>query len=82
MVRLGDRVIGELIGNRTKVLRAGPISSTVLELPPDSLAELRAGELEVQLGRDPGTGDDDLMVDFMRLEIATESDSKPQRLAE
>ncbi|MCH2172888.1 SdiA-regulated domain-containing protein [Myxococcota bacterium] len=70
-IKVGDRVIGEVIGSRSKQLKVGPIAETVLELPPDALEHLRNGKLEVEISRSPGTGKDNLMIDFMRLDIAT-----------
>ena len=62
--------IGEVIGSEQKNLRAGSIATTVLELPPASLRALADGDLRIEIARDPGTGDDDIMIDFSRLEVA------------
>jgi len=69
-VRADGRRIGEIVPSRDGRIRAGAISATVLELPPASLRDLADGELRIELVRDPGTGTDDVMLDYVHLEVA------------
>jgi hypothetical protein len=46
------------------------IAATVLELPPDVLRDLGDGALRVELAREAGSGSDELMLDYSRLEVA------------
>jgi hypothetical protein len=64
------RLVGELIPTRAKRLHAGAIAVTVLELPPDVLHDLADGALRVELMREDGSGSDELMLDYSRLEVA------------
>jgi hypothetical protein len=64
------RLVGELIPTRGKRLHAGVIAATVLELPPDVLRDLGDGALRVELAREAGSGSDELMLDYSRLEVA------------
>jgi len=64
------RLVGELIPTRDKRLHAGAIAATVLELPPDVLRDLGDGALRVELTREAGSGSDELMLDYSRLEVA------------
>jgi hypothetical protein len=70
LVRADGRLLGEVIPTREGRIQAGAIVATVLELPPDSLRELADGELRVEIAREPGSGDDDLMLDHSLLEVA------------
>jgi hypothetical protein len=70
LVRADGRLVGELVGTREDELHAGHIEATVLELAPALLRELADGVLQVEIARAPGTGSDDVMVDYSRLEVA------------
>ena len=65
----GHRV-GEVVGSTQKELKAGAIASTVVELAPAVLQELTDGSARIEILRDPGTGSDDIMIDYSRLEVA------------
>ncbi len=69
-VRVDGRRVGEVVPTSDGRIRAGAIAAGVLELPPASLRDLADGELRVELVRDAGTGSDDVMVDYTRLEVA------------
>jgi hypothetical protein len=69
-VRADGHLLGELLGSTRETLAAGEIVATVLELPPAALADLRDGRLSVELVRPAGSGDDDIMLDYARLEVA------------
>jgi len=64
------RLIGEIIPTRDKRLHSGAIAATVLELPPSVLRGLGDGALRVELARESGSGSDELMLDYSRLEVA------------
>lgn len=70
LVRADGRLLGEIVPSPDARIRAGQIAAVVLELPPDSLRDLADGALRVEIAREPGSGSDDLMVDFSRLEVA------------
>jgi hypothetical protein len=70
VVRIDGRRVGEIVGSTQKKLKAGAIASTVIELSPAALLELTDGSAHVEISRDPGTGSDDIMIDYSRLEIA------------
>ena len=70
VVRIDGRRVGEIVGSTQKKLKAGAIASTVIELSPAALLELSDGSAQVEISRDPGTGSDDIMIDYSRLEIA------------
>lgn len=69
-VRADGHLLGELLGSTRDQLKGGEIVATVLELPPAALRELRDGHLTVEIAREPGTGDDDIMLDYARIEVA------------
>jgi hypothetical protein len=69
-VRVDGRRIGEIVPSRDGRIQAGAIAASVLELPPAALRDLADGELRVELARDPGSGADDLVLDYARLEVA------------
>jgi hypothetical protein len=70
LILVDGQLIGEVIGSRSTRLAAGSIVETVVELPPAALERLRDGQVTVEIVRPPGTGDDDLMLDYSRLEVA------------
>lgn len=70
LVYADGRLVGELVGTRDERIRVGAIERTVLELPPQSLRDLADGVLRVEIARPGGTGSDDLMLDYARLEVA------------
>lgn len=70
LVRADGHLLGELLGSTGESLAAGEIVATVLELSPAALADLRDGRLSVELARPAGSGDDDIMLDYARLEVA------------
>jgi len=70
LVVADGHVVGEVIPTREKRLYPGMIDATVLELPPSVLRGLSDGRLRIEITREPGTGNDALMVDYSRLEIA------------
>jgi len=70
LVRADGRLVGELVGTREDTLHAGAVEATVLELAPAVLRELADGVLQVEIARAPGTGSDDVMLDYSRLEVA------------
>jgi hypothetical protein len=70
LVRADGQLLGELVGSTGETLVAGEIAATGLELPPAALAELRDGRLSVEIARPAGGGDDDIMLDYARLEVA------------
>lgn len=68
---LADGVlIGELAGMTDSRLEPAAVVETAIELPPAALAKLRDGQLRIQLLRPSGEGDDELWLDFSRLEVA------------
>jgi len=68
---LADGVlIGELAGTTGSRLEAAAVVETAIELPPLALARLRDGRLRIELARPPGGGDDELWIDFSRLDVA------------
>ena len=69
-VRVGGNFIGVILGSKTIKPNDGEISRTVLELSEKSLAYLGKGSLEVEIRRPPGSGPDDIAIDYSRLEIA------------
>ena len=77
VVRADGRLLGELIPTRGERLYPGMIATTVLELPPASLRDLRDGRLRIEIAREPGTGDSALMLDFCRLEVAVAGAAPP-----
>ncbi len=70
LVRADGRLVGELVGTRDDELHPGQVEATVLELAPALLRELADGVLQVEIARAPGTGSDDVMLDYSRLEVA------------
>ncbi len=70
LVLADGRLVGELVPNPDGRIQAGQIAAAVLELPPASLRDLADGALRVEIAREPGSGSDDVMVDFTRLEVA------------
>ncbi len=70
VVRADGRLVGEVVPNPDGRIHAGQIVAAVLELPPASLRDLADGALRVEIAREPGSGSDDVMVDFARLEVA------------
>jgi hypothetical protein len=62
--------VGEIVGTRGERLHAGTIELTILELPPQTLRDLADGAVRVEIARAPGTGSDDIMLDYSRLEVA------------
>ena len=70
LVRADGRLLGEVVPTADGRIRSGQIAAVVLELPPASLRDLADGALRVELAREPGSGSDDVMVDFSRLEVA------------
>lgn len=70
LVRADGRLLGEVVPTSDGSIRSGQIAAAVLELPPASLGDLADGTLRVELAREPGSGSDDVMVDFSRLEVA------------
>jgi hypothetical protein len=59
------------VPTRGEQLHPGRIAASVLELPPAALRALRDGRLRVEIAREPGTGSDELWVDFSRLDVVT-----------
>jgi hypothetical protein len=70
LVRADGRLVGEIVGTRGERLHAGTIELTILELPPQTLLDLADGAVRVEIARAPGTGSDDIMLDYSRLEVA------------
>jgi len=70
VVWVDGRRVGEVVGSVQKELKAGAIASTVIDLAPAVLRELSDGSARIEISRDPGTGSDDIMIDYSRLEIA------------
>lgn len=70
VVRVDGRRVGEVIGTVRKELKAGAIATTVIQLPPAVLDELSDGSARIEIAREPGTGSDDIMIDYSRLEVA------------
>jgi hypothetical protein len=70
LVRADGRLVGEVLPTPDGRIHAGQIAATVLELPPASLRDLADGALRVEIAREPGSGSDDVMVDYARLEVA------------
>ncbi len=71
VVRADGHLLGEVVPTRDAQIHPGMIGATVLELPPEALRDLRDGRLRVEIAREPGTGSDELWVDFSRLDVAT-----------
>jgi hypothetical protein len=69
-VRADGHLLGEVLPTLGKHLHPGMIRASVLELPPAALRDLRDGRLRVEIAREPGTGSDELWIDFSRLEVA------------
>ena len=63
-------LVGELIGARGRRLVPGAVMQTSFELPPAALEQLRDGQLVVEIQRPPGDDDDELWIDYSRLEVA------------
>jgi hypothetical protein len=70
VVLADGHLVGEVIPTREKRVYPGMIGATVIELPPSVLRDLSDGRLRIEISREPGTGSDELMVDYSRLEIA------------
>ena len=71
VIRVEGHRVGEVVGSmQKKKLLAGAIATTVIELPKAVLAEIADGRAQVEIGRDPDTGHDDIMIDYSRLEVA------------
>jgi hypothetical protein len=79
VVRADGRLLGELIPTREDRIHAGMIGATVLELPPAALRDLRDGRLRIEIAREAGTGENQILVDFARLEVATAPAAPPTR---
>ena len=79
IVRADGRLLGELIPARDDRIVAGRIGATLLELPPAALRELRDGRLRVEIAREPGSGENRLWLDFVRLEVAVAPAAPPAR---
>jgi hypothetical protein len=77
-VRADGHLLGEVVPTRGRRLYPGMIGDTVLELPPAALRDLRDGRLRVEIARDPGTGSDEIVVDFSRLEVAIAESAPPE----
>jgi hypothetical protein len=70
LLRVDGHLVGEILGSTRESLVAGGITATIVELPPAVLRDLRDGRLSVEIARPPGGGDDDIMLDYARLEVA------------
>jgi uncharacterized protein YjiK len=77
VVSADGRVLGEVVPTRDDRLYAGTIGANVLELSPPALRALRDGRLRVEIAREAGTGCDDVMLDFSRLEVALAGATAP-----
>jgi hypothetical protein len=69
-VRADGVLLGEVVGARGQRLAPGAVVQTSIELPPAALEQLRDGRLVVEIERPPGSGSDELWLDYSRLEVA------------
>jgi hypothetical protein len=69
-VRADGVLLGEVVGARGQRLAPGAVVQTSIELPPAALEQLRDGRLVVEIERPPGSGSDEMWLDYSRLEVA------------